>query len=276
MQSVVRRSSLIAAMAFLIIVSVIFLFPIYWLITSALKSTNVLWKIPPVWWPNRGWGHVWSVISANHLLVFFGHSFIESVVSTLFVIVLATLMAYSLTRHKWRHRTGIANFILSLKIMPPIAVIIPVYLMFSLVGLYDTILGMVLVYVLFNLPLATWLLIGFMRQVPVEIDESARVEGASEWQVLWHVILPLMKASLVGVAAVCVLFAWNDYIFAVSLTSSHAVTLPVATQGFLGDYIYQWSSFYAAGSLEIVPMIILALVLQKYLIRGLSMGALNT
>jgi ABC-type glycerol-3-phosphate transport system permease component len=148
--------------------------------------------------------------------------------------------------------------------------------MFSFVGLYDTIIGMIIVYLMFNLPLATWLLIGFMRQIPTEIDESASVEGATDWQILWNIILPLLRASLIGVAAVCILFAWNDYIFAVSLTSSHAVTLPVATEGFLGDYIYQWGSFYVAGSLEIVPMIILAIILQKYLIRGLSMGALNT
>ncbi|MCY0899303.1 MAG: carbohydrate ABC transporter permease [Firmicutes bacterium] len=272
---VYRRASQIVAVLFLVLVSIIFLFPIYWLVSSALKSTGRLWAIPPKLLPNLGLGHVWHIIAVNHLGVFFWHSLIESVASTIVVLVLATMMAYSLSRHRWKHRTGIANFILSLKIMPPIAVIIPLYLMFTTIGLYDTVPGMIIVYTLFNLPLATWLMLGFMRQIPMELDESARVEGASDWQVLRHIILPLIKASLVGIGAVCVMFAWNDYIFAVSLTNTHAVTLPVATEGFLGDYIYQWSSFYASGSLEIVPMVILALILQRYLIRGLSMGALN-
>lgn len=264
-----------AAHLFLVVVAVVFLFPIYWLITSAFKSSDGLWALPPLLLPTAGFEHAWSVVVNNHLMRYFLHSVIGSLGSTAVVLVFASMMAYGLTRHGWGARKGVASFIISLKIMPPIAVIIPLYMLFSFLRLYDTLLGLVLVYVLFNLPLATWLLIGFFNQVPKDLDEAAWVEGASSLQTLLHVVLPLTRSSLIGVAAVCTMFAWNDYIFAVSLTSNHAVTLTVGAGGFLGDYIYQWGSFYTAGAMEIIPMLVIAIVLQRYLIHGLSFGAIN-
>ena len=268
-----RRVTLWATMAFLVIVSVVFLFPIFWLVTSAFKSTDSMFKLPPVWIPNRSWHHVLDIIRSNHLMIYFVHSLLEAGVSTLVVLVLGTMMAFSLSRHGWRRRTALANFVLSLKIMPPVAAIIPVYLLMTHVGLFDTVQGMIIVYVMFNLPLATWLLLGFLRQVPVALDEAATIDGANQWQVLFRVILPLLKASLIGIGLVCFMFAWNDFFFAVSLTSSRAVTMTVETDSFLGDYIYQWASFYVAGALEIIPMLIIGVAMQRYLIRGLSLGA---
>ena len=273
-----RRRSIfptLLAHAFLIVVAVVFLFPLYWLITSAFKSSDGLWALPPILLPTTGFNQVWQVIANNHLLRLFLHSVIASLASTAVVMVLASLLVYGLTRHDWPSRKGIASFIISLKIMPPITVIIPLYLLFSFLHLYDTMLGLTLVYVLFNLPLAIWLLIGFFNQIPRELDEAAWVEGANSLQTLWHIVLPLSRSSLIGVAAVSTMFAWNDYIFAVSLTSNHAVTLTVGAAGFLGDYIYQWSSFYTAGAMEIVPMLLIAIILQRYLLHGLSFGTIN-
>lgn len=265
----------IGAHIFLICVGLIFVFPIYWLITSAFKDSHSLWQLPPLWIPTTGLSQVWDIITKNHLLVFLAHSLIASVGSTLIVVVLASMLAYSLTRHNWKYKRGIASFIVSLKIMPPIAVIIPLYLLFSTLRLYDTLFGLILVYILFNLPLATWLLIGFFNQIPKALDESAWLEGAGSVRTLWSVILPLARPSIIGVGAVSVMFAWNDYIFAVSLTSNRAVTLTVGAGGFLGDFIYQWSSFYTAGSMEIIPMVFIAIFLQRYLIRGLSYGVIK-
>jgi len=273
-----RRRSIfptLLAHAFLIVVAVVFLFPLYWLITSAFKSSDGLWALPPILLPTTGFNQVWQVIANNHLLRLFLHSVIASLASTAVVMVLASLLVYGLTRHDWPSRKGIASFIISLKIMPPITVIIPLYLLFSFLHLYDTMLGLTLVYVLFNLPLAIWLLIGLFNQIPRELDEAAWVEGANSLQTLWHIVLPLSRSSLIGVAAVSTMFAWNDYIFAVSLTSNHAVTLTVGAAGFLGDYIYQWSSFYTAGAMEIVPMLLIAIILQRYLLHGLSFGTIN-
>ncbi|MGC8628164.1 MAG: carbohydrate ABC transporter permease [Acidimicrobiales bacterium] len=261
-------------MAFLVVISAVFLFPVFWLISSAFKSTTDMFKLPPIWIPHSGWEHVLNIIRSNHLMTYFLHSVVEAGVSTVVVLLLATMMAYSLSRHGWRRRTGLANFILSLKIMPPVAAVVPVYLLMTHLKLYDTIQGMIIVYIMFNLPLATWLLLGFLRQVPVALDEAATIDGASQWQVLLRVIMPILRASLVGIGLVCFMFAWNDFFFAVSLTSSHAVTMTVETDSFLGDYIYQWASFYVSGALEIVPMLIIGVVMQRYLIRGLSLGAL--
>lgn len=265
----------IAAHIFLVCVAVVFVFPIYWLVTSAFKDSHSLWQLPPLWIPTSGLSQVWEVIVKNQLLTFFLHSLLASVLSTVVVMIFASMMAYSLTRHNWKRKRFIASSIVSLKIMPPIAVIIPIYLLYSTLHLYDTILGLILVYVLFNLPLATWLLIGFFNQIPKTLDESAWIEGASSLRTLWKIILPLARPSLIGVGAVSVMFAWNDYIFAVSLTSNQAVTLTVGAAGFLGDFIYQWASFYTAGAMEIIPMIIITVFLQRYLIRGLSYGVIK-
>ncbi len=260
---------------FLVVMGIIFLFPIYWLVTSAFKRENSLWRTPPLWGVDRGLHSVLTAISANHLMTFFLHSVEETLGSTFIVLVLGVTVAYSLSRHGWRFGRGIANFIVSLKFMPPIASIIPVYLMFTRLRLFDTIQGMVIVYVIFNLPLATWLLVGFIGQIPRWLDDAAKVDGASDFGVLWHVILPILRPTLVGVGAVVSLFAWNDFLFAVSLTSTHAVTLPVATDGFLGDFIYQWGNFYIGGVLLILPAVLICLLLQRYVVRGLSLGTVG-
>jgi len=266
----------IIAHVFLVCVCIIFIFPIYWLVTSAFKDSHSLWQLPPLWIPTSGLSQIWEIITKNNLLPFFLHSFVASVGSTAIVMVLASMLAYSLTRHNWKHRRTIASSVVSLKIMPPISVIIPMYLLYSNLRLYDTIIGLVLVYILFNLPLATWLLIGFFNQIPKTLDESAWIEGAGSVRTLWNIILPIARSGIIGVGAVSIMFAWNDYIFAVSLTSNRAVTLTVGAAGFLGDFIYQWSSFYTAGSMEIIPMLLIAVFLQRYLIRGLSYGVIKS
>ena len=275
MRSVRKRLANGAEVLFLVVIGMIFLFPIYWLVTSAFKRENSLWRTPPLWGVDRGINSVLTAISTNHLMTFFLHSVEETLGSTVVVLVLGVTVAYSLSRHRWRFARGVANWIVSLKFIPPIASIIPVYLMYTRLHLFDTVQGMVVVYVIFNLPLATWLLVGFIGQIPTWLDDAAKVDGASDLGILWHVILPILRPTLVGVGAVVSLFAWNDFLFAVSLTSTHAVTLPVATDGFLGDYIYQWGNFYIGGVLLILPAVIICLLLQRYVVRGLSLGAVG-
>ena len=269
------RVRTVAANGVLALATAAFVFPIYWLVSSALKPASQLWASPPIFWPTQWIGHALATIAHDGLWVNFLHSAIASLGSTVIVLVLGTMAAYSLTRYPWRFGQGIASWVVSMKIMPPISVVLPLYLLLSGLRLYDTLPGLVLVYVLFNLPLAIWLLVGFFSQIPRALDESAWIDGATPWQTLLRIVGPLAAPSIAGVGAVSVMLAWNDFIFAVSLTSNHAATLPVVTVGFLGDFIWQWSSFYTAVVLEVLPMLVMAVFMQRYLVAGLSLGAFS-
>jgi len=160
--------------------------------------------------------------------------------------------------------------------MPPIVVILPLYIFFTRLGLIDSHLGLVLAHVTFNLPFASWMLAGFFREIPKEIDEAALLDGCTSVGALFRVVLPLAAGGIAATGVFCVLWSWNDFIFSFSLTSTKAATLPVPISGFLGDYVWEWSAFYAGGSIAAIPIVLLAIFAQRYLVRGMTLGAVSS
>lgn len=261
---------------FVLIVATIFLiFPLFWLFSSALKESQHIWLIPPVWIFRPVLDHFALIFRERNFVKFLTNSLIVACGSTAISIFLGSLAAYSLARLTIKGRKHIAFWIISLRMMPPIVVILPLYIFFSRLRLIDTHLGLILAHITLNLPFAVWMLMGFLRDVPREIEEAALTDGCSHIGTLFKIMLPIIAPGLAATAVFCVIWSWNDFIFAFSLTSTEAATLPVPISGFLGDYVWEWSAFYAGGSIAALPIILLALLAQKYLVRGMTFGAVK-
>ena len=259
----------------LIAASIIAIFPIYWLLSSALKAAKDIWITPPVFLFKLDFSHFVKVIKERDLFRYFVNSLIVSCGSTGISLFLGSLTAYALTRYSMKGGKHIAFWIISLRMMPPIVVILPLYILFTKVGLVDTRIGLIFAHITLTLPFAVWMLMGFFKEIPVAIDEAASIDGCTTMGTLFRVILPLIKGGLAATAVFCILWSWNDFIFAFALTTTDAATLPVLISGFLGDYVWEWSSFYAAGVVAAGPIMLLALFTQKYLARVMTFGAVK-
>lgn len=188
---------------------------------------------------------------------------------------LGTLCAYAFSRFRVPLKDDLLFFILSTRMMPPIAVSIPIFLMFRNLGLSDTHLGMILLYTGVNLSLSVWLLKGFMDEVPFEYEEAALIDGYTRFQAFYKVVLPQAKAGIASTAIFCLIFAWNEYAFAVLLTSGQAQTAPPFIPTIIGIGGKDWPAVAAGATLFLIPVMIFTILLRKYLLRGITFGAIR-
>jgi ABC-type glycerol-3-phosphate transport system permease component len=165
--------------------------------------------------------------------------------------------------------------ILVARMVPGIAIVIPIYLAASRLGLLDTYIVLITIYTAFNLPFAIWLLRGFFREVPGEVREAAIIDGASEIQVFARIVLPLVSTGFVATGVFVFIAAWNEFLFALALTNAHSATAPLAIIGFRNEYGVQWAEIGAAALLISSPVVLFAVIMQKYLVRGLTMGSVK-
>jgi len=203
----------------------------------------------------------------NSLLIGFG--------STLLSVILGTLAAYAFSRFRVPGKADLLFFILSTRMMPPIAIAIPVYLMFRYVGLNDTHVGLILMYTVVNLSLATWLLQGFMDEIPKEYEEAAMVDGYTRWQAFLRVVLPQAATGIATTAIFCLIFAWNEYAFALLLTSGTAQTSPPFIPTIIGEGGLDWPAMAAGTTLFLLPVLVFTVLLRKHLLRGVTFGAIR-
>ncbi|MDB5857945.1 MAG: carbohydrate transporter rane protein 2, family [Ramlibacter sp.] len=203
----------------------------------------------------------------NSLLVGFG--------STLLSVVLGTLAAYAFSRFRVPGKDDWLFFILSTRMMPPIAVAIPIYLMFRQLGLNDTHLGLILLYTVVNLSLAVWLLKGFMDEIPREYEEAAMVDGYTRWQAFLKVVLPQAATGIATTAIFCLIFSWNEYAFALLLTSGTAQTAPPFIPTIIGEGGLDWPAMAAGTTLFLLPVLVFTVLLRKHLLRGVTFGAIR-
>lgn len=270
-----RSLSRMIAYVILVTASIIAIFPIYWLLSSALKPARDIWTMPPSFLFRPDFSHILLLVKERGFLKYLTNSLVISSGSTFISLFLGSLAAYALTRHPIKGAKHIAFWMISLRMMPPIVIILPLYIFFSRLRLIDTHIGLIFAHITLNLPFAVWMLMGFFKEIPRELDEAASIDGCSAMGVLFRILLPLVSGGLAATGVFCILWSWNDFIFAFSLTSTKAATLPVTISGFLGDYVWEWSAFYAGGSIAAVPIMLLALFTQKYLVRGMTFGAVK-
>jgi multiple sugar transport system permease protein len=203
----------------------------------------------------------------NSLLIGFG--------STMLSIVLGTLAAYAFSRFRVPGKDDWLFFILSTRMMPPIAIAIPVYLMFRHIGLNDTHIGLILLYTVVNLSLSVWLLQGFMDEIPREYEEAAMVDGYTRFQAFMKVVLPQAATGIATTAIFCLIFAWNEYAFALLLTSGTAQTSPPFIPTIIGEGGFDWPAMAAGTTLFLLPVLAFTILLRKHLLRGITFGAIR-
>lgn len=209
----------------------------------------------------------------------YGERFFNSVIigfgSTFLSVFLGTLAAYAFSRYRIPLKDDLLFFILSTRMMPPIAVAIPIFLMFRSMGLSDTHAGMILLYTAVNLSLSVWLLKGFIDEIPREYEEAALIDGYTRFQAFYKVVLPQATTGIASTAIFCLIFAWNEYAFAVLLTSGNAQTAPPFIPTIIGVTGQDWPAVAAGATIFLVPVMVFTILLRKHLLRGITFGAVR-
>ena len=277
-----------AIYALILIVVAIFLDPIYTMIVMSFKGPNDVIQQPLLPVGGLTLDNYRTVLFGDQLPgaalvtgsgVSFGHallnSLIVSVVSTLVALVAGVPAAYVLARRRFRGRRQLATFILSTRFAPPLAVLLPFYTLFTALHLVDTQLALIVVYVTMNLSMVVWMMMGFVREVPRDLEEAALVDGAGRFGAFRRVTLPLVGGGLAATAIFVMFLAWNEFLMAVILTNSNATTAPVAALAYIRYMYVAWGPLTAAGTIIAVPVLIFALVFQQRLVRGLTAGAIH-
>lgn len=283
-----RRLKLSVTYILLIAWAIICLFPIYWLIVTSVKQPIAVFQGPTYfpWIDFQPTLNAWEQILVGRFENEVRRSWINSAImatsSATLAVVIGSLAGYALTRFqyfvpglKWRNN-DIAFWIISQRMLPPVVVILPYIVMYRFLGLMDTHVGMILAYTVFNLPFAVWIMRDFFAGLPLDLEESALIDGASRFQAFQKIVLPLSSPGLIATFLFCLMFAWNDYLFALMLTFSRASTMPMYVAG-AGSQSYgpQWWFLSALSLLTIAPMMVIALFVERYITRGLVVGAIK-
>lgn len=256
-----------------------FLFPLYWLAVTALKTETEMFAMPPVWWPTPvALGHFREILFHSAFARLAWNSAVVAAGSTLLSLVVGTLGAYSLSRFTLPLRLNhhLSFWILSTRAFPPIVSIVPLFLIAQRVELVDTRVALILAYSVFNLPFVVWMMKGFFDDLPRELEESALVDGDTPFGAFRRIVLPLVRPGLAATALLCAIVAWNEFLFALVLTQTEAaLTLPVGIANQVTQYEIRWGAMSAAGVVAAVPLFAVALLVQRHLVRGLSYGAVK-
>jgi ABC-type glycerol-3-phosphate transport system permease component len=203
------------------------------------------------------------------------HSVIVTLASTLIGLAAAVPAAYALARLRFRGKRLTANWILSTIMFPPVVSVIPVFIIASRLGLTDTWPVLVIPYAAFGLPMMIWMLRSSIRQIPFEIEEAAMVDGVSQAKILWHIVLPLLTPSIVSASLLAGMLAWNEFLFALTLTRSAVKTAPVGISEFTNMYGTQWGTLTAAATVTVAPILLITLMLRRRVVEGLTFGAVK-
>jgi multiple sugar transport system permease protein len=253
--------------------------PVYWMFTISLKSEVDHFASPPPWFNfTPTLEHYYDAFVTRSFGQYLITSAVVAVVSTLCALVLGTLAAYSLARFRLPYDLDqkLSLWILSTRMFPAIVTAVPLFLMMRDLRLLDTKASLIIVYTAFNLPFVVWMMRGFFDEVPRDLEEAALVDGDSRLGALVRVVLPLVAPGLAATAVFCLIVSWNEFLFALVLTQTDAsMTLPVGIAGRVTQYEIKWGVMSAAGAVAIVPILVFAMAMQRYLVRGLSLGAVK-
>jgi len=253
---------------------VIFLSPVFWMVLTSFKEKGEYFSYPPVF------------ISRSFDLSHFARglqiggrkgivdSFIIALFATLLSMAVGSLGAYSLARFRIGGK-NLAFWILSIRMMPPIASVLPLFLFYRFLHLLDTYQALVITYSILNIPFAVWMLKGFFEELPVELEEAALVDGCGRFGAFYKIALPLIAPGLVATALFCFIFSWNEFFFALILSRSRITPVTVVISGMIGGHEILWAEISSVATMASLPVIAIAIILQRYLVRGLTMGAVK-
>lgn len=251
------------------------LFPYIWMLISSVKPDNIMYSTPTVWVFSPITDHYWDAFTEKGFGANFLNSIIVSVSTTLLVIVIGTPAAYSFARFRIWRSDDIFMYILSTRMAPAISLAIPFYLMFSNLRLLNTYTVIILAHLTFNLSFYIWVLRGFFKDVPIELEESSMIDGYTRWQAFTRVTLPLARSGIISAAIFCFIFSWNEFLYALILGGGDVKTLPVVIPSLINQRGVEWGVIAAIGSVVILPILVLIFCVQKHIVRGLTMGAVK-
>ncbi len=252
-----------------------FLFPILWMVLTSFKNTAQAFTSEPVLFFRPTLQNYRDVLIERGFVKYIGNSLLIGVLATLVTLTLAATIAYPLARYAIRGDRQLMSWILSLRIIPPIVSVIPLYIIFSNVGLVDQFPALIIMYTFMNLPLAVWMLRGFFADIPRELEEAALVDGSSQVGSFFRIALPLVAPGLVATGMLALIFCWNEFLFANVLTAARSKTAPVGLTEYATPVSVLWTQIMAAGSVVVLPVLVAGVFIQRYLVRGLAMGAVK-
>jgi multiple sugar transport system permease protein len=292
-----------------LIITTVYLIPIYWVITTSFKPFKSVTAIPPKvlfkpeitsyvklftkrslvrskdelqerrktakWYESKvlALGQTITGISPFPARLF--NSFFVAILSTIAAVSLGTLTAYGFSRFKFKGEGDWLFFILSTRMLPPVVVTIPLFLMYRFIGLNDTRFGLILLYTCFNLSFATWVMKGFIDEIPLEYEEAAMVDGYTRFEAFRKIVIPQAATGIAATMVFCFIFAWNEYVFALIMTTRKAQTAPPFIPSQLGIGLIDWGVIAAGASIFLIPVVVFTFLLRKHLLRGVTFGAIR-
>ncbi len=258
------------------VIAAVALLPILWGFFSSLKPSDRIVEFPPRLLPEMPTLEHYRRIFADQAADYIANSLAVSAASVLLTLALGAFAGYAIARFKFRGRDGLMAATVAIMSIPIASLLVPTFTLLSTVGLTDTRIGLVLLYSAYQLPVVVWMLYGYFLSLPVEIENAARVDGCSPMRALVKVVLPLSKPGLIAAGLFVLVFAWNDFVVAVTMTSSEAArTFPVAIYFYLGFYGREWGPLLAASVVSIVPIVAIFVFLQRHFVSGLTGGGVK-
>ena len=268
------RRARIAAYCTVVALTLVVLFPFLWMFHLSFKQNQDIFAFPPKVFFEPTLTH-YTTLFDKVFTRSFVNSLVTSVASTLVAMLVGTPAAFALSRANYRADRQISLWVLATRMAPPIAFTLPYFLIFRVLGLLDTRIGLITIYVTFSLSLVLWMMRSFFDATPRSLEEAAWIDGCGVWEAFWRITLPLSAPGLAATAIFCFLFSWNDFFFALILTRSQAQTAPVAVVNFMNYENWEWGKIAAGGTCVMLPVLFFAFVVRKYLVAGLSAGAVK-
>ncbi|MDH3770498.1 MAG: carbohydrate ABC transporter permease [Nitrospirota bacterium] len=271
----VRFLRLLPAYAIALTAILITLFPIVWIFTISIKTKRDAFAIPPIWRFEPVWQNYWSLWENDTFRNAILNTATITAIGVVLSIAIAIPAAYALNRLQVRGKALIAAWLLLAYMLPEFLFIIPMYVLYQAIGLYDTQIGLALVYQVHVLPFAIWMLRSFFAEIPTELDEAARIDGCGHWRTLMVVYVPMSLPGIGATAVLSAIWIWNELAIALGLTFSNAQPLTLAVASFRGYASIDWGPMSAASIVAIIPMLLFALIAQKWIVKGLTLGAVK-
>jgi multiple sugar transport system permease protein len=262
-------------LALAIPIAIVYIFPLYWVVITSFKTYREAFASPPIFFKLPDFSSYATYFSQPDIIHYLINSLIATAVSSVLALTFGVLAAYALARVRIPGGEIIAFFLLASRFIPPVSTIIPLFLTLRSLQLFDTLIGLILVYMAMNVPYVVWMMRGFFRDLPIEVEEAAWIDGCSRRGGLLRVVLPMVRPGLAATSVLIAVFAWNDFLNALILTSSEAKTLPLSITAFLGEGGIEWNSLAAAGTAIMLPAIIFTILMQRHLAQGLTLGAVK-
>ena len=269
-----RRAERVGPWTYVLLVALLlpFLFPLAWMFLSSLKTQVQNTAYPPVWVFTPTLGNYREVFQKNPFVTFTLNSFVVATGSTGLALLLGLPGAYAIARFK---RTGIALAILTARMAPGIGYLIPWFILFTKARMIDTYSALILTHLIVALPLVLWVMIGFFEDVPADLIDAARIDGCTHWSSFLRIAIPLAKPGIVATGILAFIFSWNNFLFSLIIAGYKTRTLPIAVYSFLSYEEINWGGLTAAATVITLPVLVLALFVQKHIVRGLTLGAMK-